>query len=770
MERNIYVLAVSLTLAAAAMTGCFESTNSPVEGSPIRFGASANFEGAAANNGQSPVTTKTSYSGDIINGEDFAVERIDWSDGDLITVYSDQSPEKSAVYKIDSHLEEGKNSYASISSAEVSGNGLTWGSGAHTFYAAYPSEKTTVNGREIKGEVPSNQSVTSDGEVFSVDMSIASMWAAATGDPQKSSSVRLNFHPMVTAFRFTLYGKNSSPQILNSVTLSSSQGPLAGKMTATVKEDLSGVEYEFYDTSDKIYADLGGAEITNEKPATFTIFCLPRDITSLTVTLETSDGARSLDFKKDGEWVTFQGGTKINIRDLTLTPPSTNFEGTASGSFTVKIAKVKGFTSVVTVETVTVTPDETGFFSVNLPSLPEGTHYIIEGGNILTTVTKMPDIISKDESIQRLFYNCKTLVSTCDFNTRGVTEFLYGFYNCENLLEAPNMDTSSGTLFDQLFRYCKKMKRVPNYDFSNATSISYTFDYCMALEEIPCFNLGTKPKLMNYTFQCCESVKELPLLDFSSVTSINRIFRKCTSIKEIPAYDFSSVRTMKEAFSHCTGIESLPNFDMGTTSKTMEYAFEYCSALKDVSLLDTSHATNLEGVFQYCTSLTAVPVLDYSSAKTMRSAFQGCKSIVSVPEINCPNVTNWMQTFASCSSLTDITPFDTSNATNFEGMFRNCSSLKSLPWFDLSKSQTCFYMLYNTPLVTSEGFGALAVDLDLTYTYIDRESMIKIFEQAGTVTDKKFTFKSQYIDHQLYEKLTEEDIAIATDKGWTMEH
>lgn len=761
MKRNILVLA-ALSIAATVAIGCMESKYVlGGEGTPIRFGASANY-------GASATDTKTSYSGDFINGEENSVERIDWSNGDLITIYSEQSPEKTAVYKVEGHTENGKQSYASISSAEESGNGLTWGSGAHTFYAAYPSGKVAVSGREISAEVPSNQTVTSDGISFSTDMTLASMWAAASGDPETSASVRLNFHPLVTAFRFTLYGKNVTPQTLYSFTLSSSEGPLSGKIKATVKDDLSGVDYSFSDTSDNISIDLVGAEITNEKSISFTLFCLPRDLTSLTAALETSDGTRRMDFKKNGEWVTFQGGTKIDIRGLTVYPPSTNFEGTATGSFPVKIVKVNGFNPVVTVQTVTVEPDETGFFSVELPALPEGTHYIIDGGSILTTVTKVPDILSKDGSIQRLFYNCKTLVSTCDLNTTGITEYLYAFYNCEELLEAPNMDTSSGTLFDQLFRYCKKMKRVPNYDFSNATSISYSFDYCMALEEIPCFNLGSTPKIMNYTFQNCQSVNELPLLDLSSVTSIMGIFRKCTLIKEIPAYDLSSVKTMSRAFSYCTSVESLPQFIMGTTSKTMEYAFEYCSSLKDVSLLDISHVTNLEGVFSYCTSLTEVPALDYSSAKTMRSSFEGCTSIKSIPAINTPNVTNWMNAFYYCTSLTDVTPFDTSASTNCKGMFQKCTSLESLPWFDLSNCKDCLLMLNNTPLTSCQGFGGLSVNLTLTYTYLDRDSMVRIFEQAASVTNKNIYLKSGFIDHGLFEKLSDEDMAIATDKGWAL--
>ena len=800
MKRYLNVLAVALTIAAAAASGCMETNIESAEGTAIRFGASAYYhkstaatratdylEPAAATRAtdyHEPAAaatrvvysfdpnpaTRTSYSGEIIYDNNSKTERIDWANGDHITVYSEQSPEKSAVYKVEGHSEEGKTSYASITSLDESGNGLTWGHGDHVFYAAYPSEKAEVNGHEITGEVPSNQEVTTDGETFSTDMSLALMWAAASAHPSTSSSVRLNFHPMVTAFRFTLYGKSSTPQTLQSFTLSSSEGPLAGKIRASIKEDLNEAEYEFSETSERVSVDLKNAEITSEKSVTFTLFCLPRNISSLTATLETSDGKRRMDFKKSGEWVTFQGGTKIDIRDLTVVPPSTNFEGTSTGSFSVKIVKLRGFTSAVTVETVTVTPDETGFFSVNLPPLPDGTHYIIEGSTILNTVTKMPDIISKDGSIQKLFYNCKTLVSTCNFNTAGVTEFLYGFYNCEKLLEGPDIDTSSGTVFDQLFRYCRGMKRVPNYDFSSATSISYTFDYCTSLQEIPCFNLGTKPKTMNYTFHCCESVKELPPLDFSSATSIDRIFRKCTSIKEIPAYDFSSVKSMRYAFSNCSLVESLPNFNMGTTLKTMEYAFEYCRALKDVSRLDISHVTNMEGTFQFCSSLTEVPQLDYSSVKTLRSCFQGCRGIVSIPAINTPNVTNWMNTFYYCTSLKDVTPFDTSASTNCEGMFWKCPALESLPWFDLSKCRNCLFMLHETPLSSSQGFGAIAVDLDLTDTYLDKDSMVRIFQQAATVSGKKFTLKDPYINHSLYEKLTEEDIAIATDKGWSIVH
>ena len=157
MKRYLNVLAVALTIAAAAASGCMETNIESAEGTAIRFGASAYYNSPAAatratdyhepaaattraTDYQEPAAaaTRTSYSGEIIYDNNSKTERIDWANGDHITVYSEQSPEKSAVYKVEGHSEEGKTSYASIISADESGNGLTWGHGDHVFYAAYP--------------------------------------------------------------------------------------------------------------------------------------------------------------------------------------------------------------------------------------------------------------------------------------------------------------------------------------------------------------------------------------------------------------------------------------------------------------------------------------------------------------------------------------------------------------------------------------------------------------------------------------------------------
>lgn len=114
--------------------------------------------------------------------------------------------------------------------------------------------------------------------------------------------------------------------------------------------------------------------------------------------------------------------------------------------------------------------------------------------------------------------------------------------------------------------------------------------------------------------------------------------------------------------------------------------FYFCSKLTslDITGLDTSNVTSMDGMFGYCGALTSLDVtgFDTSNVTNMCGMFDYCSGLTSldVTGFDTNNVTNMSCMFEGCSSLTslDVTSFDTSNVTLMFRMFNSCSCLVTI--------------------------------------------------------------------------------------------
>ena len=171
-------------------------------------------------------------------------------------------------------------------------------------------------------------------------------------------------------------------------------------------------------------------------------------------------------------------------------------------------------------------------------------------------------------------------------------------------------------------------------------------------------------------------------------------YKNCTAINNLTMLDTSNVTSMGSMFYYCSSLTSLDvsNFDTSKVTN-MSSMFSRCSSLPslDVSNFDTSQVTNMSSMFSRCSSLTSLAVSNFNTSNVinMGGMFLGCSSLPSlaVSNFDTSNVTNMDAMFYNCSSLPslDVSNFNTSNVTNMGSMFYNCSSLPSL---DLSKFNT----------------------------------------------------------------------------------
>ena len=205
-------------------------------------------------------------------------------------------------------------------------------------------------------------------------------------------------------------------------------------------------------------------------------------------------------------------------------------------------------------------------------------------------------------------------------------------------------------------------------------------------------------------------------------------------------FDFSQKTNFYRCWYYCSSLTFFPMIDtsLGTN---FSYAWGYCQSLTEFPMLDVSQGTNFSYAWQNCISLASFPQLDLSSGTDFEKAWYYCNNMTEFPALNLSSGTNFYYAWNGCFSLTTIGQLDLSSGTNFTNAWRSCSNLTNLG-----------------------GFGAISADIDLSAsTLLTVDSMMNIINQAATVTGKTMKFGSDNLA-----KLTDEQKAVATNKGWTL--
>lgn len=133
--------------------------------------------------------------------------------------------------------------------------------------------------------------------------------------------------------------------------------------------------------------------------------------------------------------------------------------------------------------------------------------------------------------------------------------------------------------------------------------------------------------------------------------------------------------------------------------------------------------------------------------------------------INTSHLASMKHTFDSCV-MTEAPSFSTEGMFSMEKSFYMCQNLVTIPLYDMSNVESADYMLYGCHnLENVGGFLGLKVDMDLSASrYITRQSMLNIINyMVDDGYDHTLT-----IHQNVYDRLTDKDIAKATGKSWTI--
>ena len=233
--------------------------------------------------------------------------------------------------------------------------------------------------------------------------------------------------------------------------------------------------------------------------------------------------------------------------------------------------------------------------------------------------------------------------------------------------------------------------------------------------------------------------------------------------------------TAEKLFYYYTGsIIKYVDISNSTSTRNMFYS---CSNLITIPQLNTSNVTDMYNMFYGCNSLLSIPQLDTSKVRDMSYMFYNCTKLTTIPQLNTSNVTNMNDMFYGCTYLISIPQLDTSNVTNISYMFQGCVYLKSIPLLDCGKVTNANYILNpsyygdQVNLTYMGGFKNLKVDLDIQKApNLTVQSLMNVINNlydfranGDTTTTKKLQLGTTNLN-----KLTDEQKAVATNKGWSL--
>ena len=161
-------------------------------------------------------------------------------------------------------------------------------------------------------------------------------------------------------------------------------------------------------------------------------------------------------------------------------------------------------------------------------------------------------------------------------------------------------------------------------------------------------------------------------------------------------------------------------------------------------------------------NIVYMPIVDLSSQTNLNALFGGYKyqstsrPVLRVfPSIDTRNAQDMEYIFSFCSNLESVGLLNCERVRSVKGMFMYCYKLKHLGGFK--------NLGYSISTISSLADG----NLDLRESpFLTTESVLNIFNTIASVSTSK---KCQITLHtNVFQTLNDEDIAIATNKGWTI--
>lgn len=322
-----------------------------------------------------------------------------------------------------------------------------------------------------------------------------------------------------------------------------------------------------------------------------------------------------------------------------------------------------------------------------------------------------------------------------------------------------------------------------NGQYSIATPIGYDgisdVNLTVNVPEKTTFNFN---QLDNVTFHTNGTTLDLTGLDTSTFTSMGNMFYRCEKITtlDVSHFDTSNVTYMGGMFYVCDMLSALDVSNFNTAKVTDMSNMFANTGLKslDLTTFDTSNVNNMERMFYNSNRLESLNVSNFNTAKVtdMSGMFHGIKPTeLDLSSFNTSKVTDMSEMFGWCTNIVslDLSHFNVSNVTDMRNMFCWCLNLKSLNisnW-NMSKVTNVYQMFDATSLIETIVCDGLQLpDIDLSYISLNSCTKLTVDSIVGLLnalpqSTHNYSFQ---IGQTNIDKLSDEQKAIATNKGWKL--
>ena len=410
-------------------------------------------------------------------------------------------------------------------------------------------------------------------------------------------------------------------------------------------------------------------------------------------------------------------------------------------------------------------------------------------------------------TIASMFYGCKSLInldlSGWDVSKWAITSFASTFYMCY-ALETLNISTwdVSGwrpTSLSSTWQLCISLKELDlsGWDVSDwaLTTIASAWYGCMALKKLDISTWDTTNWVLTTIASAWASCMALEKLDLSgwvttnwALTTLDSAWSSCHSLRELNLNSWNTtgwvVTRLANTWSSCFSLKTLNISSWKTSNWAVTTLDSMCAQCKSLEYLDLSGWTTTNwavtafgSVFNQCVSLREVKLNTWNTTNwavtSLAYLFNNCYALESIDLTNF-NTSNWAVTsvyYMFCNTYgaktINISNWDVSNFALTEARYLyNATGAETL-LLPTGLHGTASNSKYQSNPVELINFTPPSLDIAQNYSgsvRLSKQSLVGIINNLPTIASAKTLTIGQA--NKL--KLTAEEIAVATQKGWTV--
>ena len=335
--------------------------------------------------------------------------------------------------------------------------------------------------------------------------------------------------------------------------------------------------------------------------------------------------------------------------------------------------------------------------------------------------------------------------------------------------------TKDITTAERMFNNCQFVKSIPfkiNLKANSSTSLFYMFNNCYELEnivaDIDCSH--SDDASMMGIFNNCSKLKEVPYLFNAYPNNFGNLFWGCECLREIPedyfdTWNFSSINSSKYAsdasmFSYCYSLRNIPTkifsylckYNENITSKSSMYCF-YSSSC--------AYCYNLDEVIGFPVAKTLI-----LTSNMFKNTFNQCSRLKNMTFETNEDGTSIMVQWKT--QIIDLSLSIGYASTNDKNIILNYNS--GITADKEVKDNATYQALKNDPnwFTTKIEYSRYNHDSAVATINSLPDASAYLTANGGTNTIKFKGAAGSATDGGAINTLTEEEIAVAAAKGWTV--